>query len=1081
MNNLNETLFQPPNMLSPNLHIVTHGNATGFEFNGQWASASAIRDGILDKSMAGISALYLCACEVGQGEIPNLIETRYNVPVYSTVHKLRGGELWELNHGEDKVVLTNGLKLPSSLILSSYSLVDSKTDLGFYDTVTLTPAGDRVVVGRRSSPDSSGEGSFRIYDVSPSGIMTLSFSFSSPTLGWAADISNDGTLVAVTAPGRLLVYQETAPGTWTQIYSDTDSGANYGVCCAVSGDGTKIFVGDNLFNSSLGRIYVYDFNGIAVTKRTGTGIITGENVLGSNRRIGCGIASSFDGNTILTIGNGANNEIAGRYTWNGTAWTRVGNNFALPPGASRFYPVIAMSDNGNSALICSGSTTTSYFRIYDWNGSIWILRGNTITGTRFSNQGAKGYISNNGQRVAYGSTSGSGTGPTFYSYDSSTTTWQPVTVVTTNDIRGDITLSESANLVIVSRDTSVSSYLLPTSLITTVNDNYVSSPFNINPTTSNLTRSDSILDNDTNDPAQVLSGNYIITPTGLNAQASISASGVLSITSSHATSSFSFSFTYTQTDSLGNVSNSSTVSYRVINFGLMPNHIVSGYPGEIKTFQTNDTVIRVGVTDGEITATPGAVTNVSYQPPAPGNGGSLFNLRLGANTPGTAALSVVALGYTLGATIDAIILAPTATAGSFSVTLDGDAGATSSGSVRDVATFVPNAPTRFPIVVTSSIPGVTINTNGTITVSPGTAAGTYSPTYQINYSFNTIAVNNLATGTATVIVTTGSAVVTPIAAPDDFIGMSYNINADFLFLGGPTTNIIANDTIDSSVTSYTINPVGLNAKATISPTGDLSVSTAHPLGRFSFTYTITDQIGGVSNSVTVNYRVIDFGPKPALTGTGYPGDDITLAANDFIYRLGMSDNEITVTPAVMSGGVLSPIAVGDGSSSYNFRLGSPGLATASFVFDAVGISFSNSATYTVDTPTATTSPFSLTLNGSVGSTSTDSTYNHTVFAPNLPGRFVVVPGSLPPGITINPDGTLTVDPGTTEGTYILPYSYDYSYNSFTITDVGSGTITLTVKKRNYPQHCGGQLQQCTLQCSSRKHLSRRRYSECPFQ
>ncbi len=252
---------------------------------------------------------------------------------------------------------------------------------------------------------------------------------------------------------------------------------------------------------------------------------------------------------------------------------------------------------------------------------------------------------------------------------------------------------------------------------------------------------------------------------------------------------------------------------------------------------------------------------------------------------------------------------------------------------------------------TSPNPGLTMNPDGTITVAPGTPAGTYTYPYQICEVLNPA---NCDSANATVVV--GAA---PIVANDDTYsginGATGNANAGNAYTndtlnGQPITDVsLITGTVTTPATPINGGPV----PALDTVTGVVSVSPGTPAGAYAITYQICERLNATNCdtaiiTVTVVAPVInalDDTPEPISTGAG------------------------GVTPSVL---------VND------------------------------------------------TLNGS----------------PVASIAVTLVPGARPhPGLTMNPDGTITVAPGTPMGTYTYPYTICDRVNP---TNCDTAVATLTV-------------------------------------
>lgn len=282
----------------------------------------------------------------------------------------------------------------------------------------------------------------------------------------------------------------------------------------------------------------------------------------------------------------------------------------------------------------------------------------------------------------------------------------------------------------------------------------------------------------------------------------------------------------------------------------------------------------------------------------------------------------------------------------------GTGGMTSSVLVNDTLGGQPLNPSDVTLTPGSSpSPGLTMNPDGTITVAPGTPAGTYTYPYQICEVLNP---TNCDTANATVVVGTA-----PIVANDDtYPGVSGatgsanvgNAYTNDTLSGQPITEVsLITGTVMTPATSINGGPVPALDPAT----GVVGVPAGTPAGTYTITYRICERLNA-ANCDTANITVtvvapvinaLDDTPEPISTGAG------------------------GVTPSVL---------VND------------------------------------------------TLNGN----------------PVAPVAVTLVPG-IPshPGLTMNPDGTITVATGTPPGTYTYPYTICDKVNP-TNCDAAVATVTV---------------------------------------
>jgi len=176
---------------------------------------------------------------------------------------------------------------------------------------------------------------------------------------------------------------------------------------------------------------------------------------------------------------------------------------------------------------------------------------------------------------------------------------------------------------------------------------------------------------------------------------------------------------------------------------------------------------------------------------------------------------------------------------------------------------------------------LTINEDGSISVAPGTADGTYTISYTICEAANT---ENCDTGTVTIQV--GPVMGNVIDAVDD----SYSVDTD---VSGviPGSNVLSNDTINGEVVAAT--DVVLSSiptdELTINEDGSISIATGTTDGTYTITYIIC-QAGNSENCDTATVTVIveegDDDEKIEVNQLVTPNSD---GKNDFLFIRGVKN------------------------------------------------------------------------------------------------------------------------------------------------------------------------------------------------
>jgi hypothetical protein len=178
---------------------------------------------------------------------------------------------------------------------------------------------------------------------------------------------------------------------WIQLGNDIDGEAGYdysGFSVSLSSDGSIVAIGalDNGNNGNIsGHVRVYLWNGSNWIQR-------GSNINGEagGDQSGYSVSLNNDG-TVLAIGalyNDGNGTQSGHvrvYSWNGSSWIQRGNDIDGEAAGDYSGRSVSLSSNGTVLAIGEpnndvNGTQSGHVRVYSWNGSSWIQRGNDIDG-----------------------------------------------------------------------------------------------------------------------------------------------------------------------------------------------------------------------------------------------------------------------------------------------------------------------------------------------------------------------------------------------------------------------------------------------------------------------------------------------------------------------------------------------------------------------------------------------------------------------------------------------------------------------------------------------------------------------------
>ena len=210
---------------------------------------------------------------------------------------------------------------------------------------------------------------------------------------------------------------------WAQIGGDINGAAlneRSGIETDLSADGNIMAIGapwSNINGTRSGTTRVFQYDGSAWIQR-------GNNINGSNEDnlFGTTVKLSADGN-VLAIGAsqfGASSETPPGYVrvfdWDGTDWIQRGNDITENINQDNFGAAISMNSDGN--LIAVGAYTNSEIalfsgqtRVYEWDGVNWNQLGSEINGENQNDlSGVQVNLNAIGSILSIGETRGTGDG-----------------------------------------------------------------------------------------------------------------------------------------------------------------------------------------------------------------------------------------------------------------------------------------------------------------------------------------------------------------------------------------------------------------------------------------------------------------------------------------------------------------------------------------------------------------------------------------------------------------------------------------------------------------------------------------------
>ena len=328
----------------------------------------------------------------------------------------------------------------------------------------------------------------------------------------------------------------------------------------------------------------------------------------------------------------------------------------------------------------------------------------------------------------------------------------------------------------------------------------------------------------------------------------------------------------------------------------------------------------------------------------------------------------------------------------------GTVGASYTGAIA--ATGTPAAPSNpaaaFSVTAGSSPPGLNLNAaTGTLTGTP-TAAGVYS--------FTVTADNGVSPAASQVLTVQIDAVAAPIftgpgTLPDAYVGQSY------------ATSITATG---SPAPTFTVTAGSLPPGLTLNANGTLS-GTPTVVGDYNFTVMARS---GASPGSTRAYTVRVQTSAAPLTAPVIITASLPVATVSTAYTVTITATGNPASTFAMTAGSLPP---GLSLAATGTLSGTPTLA-GSYGFTVTasnGVSPADARAYTVQVQSSSagpqTAPAIVIANLPNATVSTD--YAATITATGSPApTFTVTAGSLPPGLTLNANGTLSGAP-TVAGVY----------------------------------------------------------------
>ncbi|HHZ66139.1 MAG TPA: T9SS type A sorting domain-containing protein [Flavobacteriales bacterium] len=289
--------------------------------------------------------------------------------------------------------------------------IAGETDFDFSGSaVSMSSDGNTVAIGAKFNDGITGNlnddrGHVRIYEWDGSAWTQKGTDIDGEAVydfsGFSVSMSSDGNVVVVGAPnnagtglyaGHVRIYQWSGSA-WIQKGGDIDGEAqsdNSGKSVSISSDGNTVAIGaegNDGAGSSAGHVRIYQWNGSAWIQKGGD--IDGE---AADDNSGSSVSLSSDGNTVAIgakLNDGTTGDVVDNrghvriYQWNGSAWIQKGDDIDGEAATDWSGFSVSMSSDGNTLAVGAHGNdgvgfNAGHVRIYTWIGSAWIQQGGDI-------------------------------------------------------------------------------------------------------------------------------------------------------------------------------------------------------------------------------------------------------------------------------------------------------------------------------------------------------------------------------------------------------------------------------------------------------------------------------------------------------------------------------------------------------------------------------------------------------------------------------------------------------------------------------------------------------------------------------
>jgi hypothetical protein len=188
---------------------------------------------------------------------------------------------------------------------------------------------------------------------------------------------------------------------------------------SLSSDGTILAIGARLNDgtgSNAGHVRVYEWNGTAWVPKGAT-LTAKPQATSRDGRCRCHLTAPKSRSAPANDGNGSNAGHVRVYEWNGSAWVQKGNDIDGEAAGDQSGWSVSLSSDGTEVAIGArlndgNGSNAGHVRVYEWNGtSRWVQKGATLTAKpQPTTRDGSVSLSSDGTEVAIGANGNDGTG-----------------------------------------------------------------------------------------------------------------------------------------------------------------------------------------------------------------------------------------------------------------------------------------------------------------------------------------------------------------------------------------------------------------------------------------------------------------------------------------------------------------------------------------------------------------------------------------------------------------------------------------------------------------------------------------------